>query len=185
MITGLQYIPAYLSAEEQASYLATVDTLPWLTDLKRRVQHYGYRYDYQRRAVDESLYLGALPEWAATLVQRLHTDGYAPQLPDQLIVNEYLPGQGIALHIDCQPCFGDTIISLTLGSGCVMDFRHTQSQAHIPVWLEVGSLVVMQGEARYEWKHGIAARKTDIVEGQKVPRGRRVSLTFRTVVLAV
>lgn len=64
-----------------------------------------------------------------------------------------------------------------------MDFRHTQSQTHIPVWLEVGSLVTMQGEARYEWKHGIAARKTDVVEDQKVPRGRRVSLTFRTVVL--
>lgn len=70
MITGLQYIPAYLSAEGQASYLATVDSQPWLSDLKRRVQHYDYRYDYQRRALDESLYLGTLPEWAATVAHR-------------------------------------------------------------------------------------------------------------------
>lgn len=184
MINGLQYIPAYLSPEQQNAYLEIIDTLPWLTDLKRRVQHYGYRYDYKRRAVDASLYLGGLPDWAATFAQRLYHDGYVPYEPDQLIVNEYLPGQGIARHIDCQPCFGDTILSITLAAGCVMDFYHTQTNAHFPIWLEPGSLVVMQGEARYDWKHGIAARKADMVEGQKVARGRRVSLTFRNVVLS-
>lgn len=43
------------------------------------------------------------------------------------------------------------------------------------------SLLVISGEARYHWSHGIAPRKQDQVMGQLVPRGRRVSLTFRHV----
>jgi hypothetical protein len=42
----------------------------------------------------------------------------------------------------------------------------------------------MKGEARYDWLHGIAGRKTDIFEGRSIPRGRRVSLTFRNVIIA-
>ena len=35
-------------------------------------------------------------------------------------VNEYLPGQGIAQHVDCVPCFGGTVASLSLLSPCTM-----------------------------------------------------------------
>jgi hypothetical protein len=38
---------------------------------------------------------------------------------------------------------------------------------------------MMYGEARYEWKHGIPARKSD----DGVARERRVSLTLRRVTL--
>ncbi len=39
--------------------------------------------------------------------------------------------------------------------------------------------------AGFEWRHAIPGRKTDKVGGQPRARGRRVSLTFRTVLLAV
>merc|ERR1712176_947260 len=49
------------------------------------------------------------------------------------------------------------------------------------VWLPANSLLLLRGEARYAWQHGIVARTTDCIsEGEIVPRGRRVSLTFRT-----
>jgi alkylated DNA repair dioxygenase AlkB len=44
-----------------------------------------------------------------------------------------------------------------------------------------GSAVVLSGEARSIWKHGIPARKTDQAAGVRVPRSRRLSITFRTV----
>jgi len=50
--------------------------------------------------------------------------------------------------------------------------------------LEPRSLIVLKGEARYEWAHGIAKRKSDNWQGQVFKRTRRVSLTFRTVILA-
>jgi hypothetical protein len=42
--------PAYVDPEEQQALLDAVDAAPWLSDLRRRVQHYGYRYDYTRKA---------------------------------------------------------------------------------------------------------------------------------------
>ena len=162
--------------------LEEIDGSPWLTGLKWRVQHYGWRYDFNTRSVDESLRLGPLPPWAQALAERLARDRLTPDVPDQLIVNEYQPGQGIAAHVDCVPCFGGTIASLSLGSTCVMDFIHATSAEQVPVLLTPGSLVVMTGPSRYGWKHRIAARKSDRFGGEIIPRGRRVSLTLRTVI---
>jgi alkylated DNA repair dioxygenase AlkB len=64
-----------------------------------------------------------------------------------------------------------------------MDFKHKTTRAERKLLLEPGSLLVMKDEARYQWTHGIAKRKSDQYEGRTVPRGRRVSLTFRKVVL--
>ena len=123
-ISELRYIENYITANEHDALLAKVNNGPWLDDLKRRVQHYGFKYDYRKRKVDMSMHLGRLPDWLERLSQKLHTDGYMPEVADQVILNEYLPGQGISAHIDCEPCFKDTIVSLSLGSRCVMDFTN-------------------------------------------------------------
>ena len=43
--------------------------------------------------------------------------------PDQVTVNEYLPGQGIAPHVDTHSAFEDGIASLSLGSSCVFTLQ--------------------------------------------------------------
>jgi alkylated DNA repair dioxygenase AlkB len=43
---------------------------------------------------------------------------------DQITVNEYPPGCGIAPHVDTHSAFTGTILSLSLGDRCVMEFRH-------------------------------------------------------------
>ena len=183
-IHGLQYIEDYIDEHQHNWLLAEIDKNLWLDDLKRRVQHYGFKYDYKARRVDIGMHLGELPEWLKRLSQKLYEDKHMPEVADQVIVNEYEPGQGISSHIDCEPCFKDTIVSLSLGSGCVMNFTHKFDKTKkIPVWLEPRSLVVLSGEARHEWLHGIPARKSDVWDGQKHDRQRRVSLTFRKVIV--
>jgi alkylated DNA repair dioxygenase AlkB len=184
LVPGLVYTPEYLTQAEQAALAAAVDAQPWRSDLKRRVQHYGYRYDYKSRSIDRDMYLGALPEWAGALAGRLLADGFTHVRPDQLIVNEYLPGQGISAHVDCIPCFGDAIISISLGSTCLMEFTHVRSHERVIVLLRPGSMVAMQGQARTMWTHGIPARKSDQFDGTVYPRARRLSLTFRQVLTA-
>jgi len=86
-------------------------------------------------------------------------------------------------HVSLGDRFGNVIVSVTLGSGCEINFSSLKSKAHVAFYLESGSLFVIQDEARYGWKHGILPRKSDEFAGQILPRGRRVSLTFRTVVI--
>ncbi len=183
MLTGLRYLPEYLAYEAQTELLHVINAQTWLGDLKRRVQQYGYKYDYKARRIDLSMKIGALPTWADAIATRLYEDGIFAEKPDQLIINEYEAGQGIAPHVDCEPCFNDTIVSISLGSTCVMDFIHTLTKEKESLLLDIGSAVVLQGESRYDWQHTIASRKTDKWAGKLYERGIRVSLTFRKVLL--
>lgn len=108
----------------------------WRAHLKRRVQHYGWRYDYRARRVTADMHLGPLPGWLAPLSARVGALPEFEQSPDQVIVNEYLPGQGISAHVDCEPCFGPAIASLSLGGSAEMDFRRRESDEHLSFVLE-------------------------------------------------
>jgi len=178
-----QYLQRCIDEGFEAELLNAIDNSEWLGDLKRRVQHYGFRYDYKARRLTNESYLGPLPDWLGGLADRLCKDGIFQRRPDQVIVNEYLPGQGIAAHVDCEPCFGETIASLSLGSACLMEFRHIHSGHTVTQLLAPRSLLVLNGEARFNWTHGIPARKSDVICGNRIARDRRVSLTFRTVIM--
>lgn len=183
-IEGLNYVKDFISSHEHDNILKQIDNSEWLNDLKRRVQHYGYKYDYKKRNIDYSMRIGDLPSWAMQIAEKIYNSGLTTHLADQVIVNEYQVGQGISPHIDCEPCFEDTVVSLSLGSTCVMDFINKyNSDLKISKLLEPCSLVVIQGEARYGWYHGIKPNKSDSHLGEKILRTRRVSLTFRKVIV--
>ncbi len=185
-VKGLCFMEAFLDVEEQQNLLAQIDKQPWLHDLSRRVQHYGYKYDYRARRVDKSMKIGALPAFGKDIAKKLVARGLMQTEADQLIVNEYQPGQGIADHIDCEPCFGDEIATVSLGWKYEMrltyEIEHARKQI-IAIPLPQGSCLVFAEDARWKWKHGIASRKSDpdLHGGKAVERKRRVSLTFRTV----
>jgi alkylated DNA repair dioxygenase AlkB len=176
---GLALLENFITVSEENFLLKQVDDAAWRADLLRRVQHYGYRYDYRARTIDRSMYLGELPEWTSQLMEKFRSIALFPEPPDQLIVNEYLPGQGIAPHVDCVPCFGPVIVSLSLGSSCSMQL--TREETAIDIWLPTRSLLVMTHEARLQWKHGIRARRSDTYAGIRRSRSRRVSFTFRKI----
>ena len=185
---GLEYRPEFPSANEEAALLAHIDAAEWLTDLSRRVLHYGYKYDCSHRGLDDSARIGPLPEWLTDLAYKVREAASpdAAQLLDrarpfeQAIINEYLPGQGIAPHID-RDCFGPVVATVSLASAVNMDFHcGTTGDDHVER-LEPRSLLLMHGDARSTWRHGIAKRRTDVWNGQKIQRHRRVSITFRTI----
>ena len=185
LLPDASYIPELVSPAAEASLIAQVDATPWNTELKRRVQHYGYRYDYRARAVTEDAFLGKLPGWLQELATELQSYARFEQTPDQVIINEYEPGQGISAHVDCVPCFSETIASLSLLSACTMNFEERTSGERRHVVLAPRSLLVLRGPSRYCWTHSIPARQSDMIDGRRVARGRRVSLTFRKVVFGV
>jgi alkylated DNA repair dioxygenase AlkB len=68
---------------------------------------------------------------------------------DQLIVNRYLPGEGILPHVDLAR-FEDGIAIVSLGSAAVMEFTlETLCQR---VLLSPGDVLMLTAEARLEMK---------------------------------
>lgn len=179
---GLVYVPDFITALEEEETVSRIDRAEWMTDLSRRVQQYGWPYDYRARRVDGGSRLGDLPEWLARLARRLERHGLVPILPDQVIVNEYCGNQGINAHVDQSSSFGDSVAMISLLESWEMWFRERGTKRKVTRMLRHRSVAVISGRARYDWTHEIPRRKTEPTpDGRRVTRGRRLSLTFRKV----
>ncbi|CAO1619322.1 unnamed protein product [Sympodiomycopsis kandeliae] len=164
---------------------------------------------------------GGLPSWLNGLITWLKTDkdGLCGRLanevdsqslqklffPDkndtrsrQAIINHYTPPEGITSHIDLVTRFDDGIIILSLFSGIGMQFSKGSEMKRI--YLPPLSCVLLTGQARWEWTHGIEEDTGDWVKGDGegdewivthgttfkhgmvwVPREERTSLTIRWI----
>ena len=125
---GLRLLKDFLTPEEEATLFGDIDRSPWDESLARRVQHMGYQFNYGLRGIDFEAETPPLPAHFAALAGRIaEVVGLKPeQSPNQITVNEYRPGQGIAPHIDTHGAFDGTIVSLSIGSGITMDFRRQE-----------------------------------------------------------
>uniref|UniRef100_A0A672G0C1 Fe2OG dioxygenase domain-containing protein n=1 Tax=Salarias fasciatus TaxID=181472 RepID=A0A672G0C1_SALFA len=204
---GLVLLEDFVSPEEEALLLAAIDWSSADNDVTaqkalkhRRVKHYGFEFRYDNNNVDKDKPLPAgLPVACLAVLQRCVSERHIDMMPDQLTVNQYESGQGIPPHVDTHSAFEDTIMSLSLGSKTVMDFRHPDGRC-VPVVLPGRSLLVMKGESRYLWTHGITPRKFDMVPARDPQspaqtatdpgtqsqltlskRGTRTSFTFRKI----
>ena len=174
-IKGLSWIPDMISVSYESYLIKEIDALPWNCSLRRRVQQYGYEYDYFSRRVKERI--APLPPFAVRLCEDLLEHKLISILPNQLIINEYKNGQGISKHIDSSE-FDEVIFSISVGSPCTIIFRFKKDQQH-SFELPARTFLKMENDARHKWTHEISP-----LEGNGKPV-RRISLTFRNVKDAV
>ena len=160
---------------------------------------------------NQAMRFGNFPRWAATLadsVARLaKEDGALPFSGengnkyrfDQYVVNAYLPGEGLKPHVDLA-AFDDGVCVVSLLSSTVMDLSPApeelrdaippsgtdggieRSDVSIGIRLDPGDALFLSGDARWRWRHGIAARAADARAGGGAhERGFRVSVALRTL----
>lgn len=178
-VPGLFLYPDFIDEATEVRLLEEIDNQIWIVDYKRRLQYYGYRNE-----LDKPYDLIAFPVEMPPLIQQLSEQIVEQNIvlhqPDQVIINEYTPGEGIKPHKD-RNYFDNQICGVNLGSGCIMRFIRGKNVEVIDVEIPRRSLYVMQDEARLKWKHAIPPRKKDVVDGQIKHRERRVSITYRKV----
>ncbi|CAO3635686.1 unnamed protein product [Mucor fragilis] len=185
-IPGLVLVEEAVTVSEEASLIESVNKETWSglgvgpnPELKRRTQQYGHLFSYRYRKVLEEY--GPLPDFTNFLVDRIMKNNWMPRKPNHLLVNEYNPGQGIMPHVDAPALFGPAILSLSLLSECIMKFI-CEDQS-IDIILPRRSLVILTGDARYKFKHGISK---DLIEttdsGIIIERDKRISFTFREII---
>ncbi|KAL0272725.1 UNVERIFIED_CONTAM: hypothetical protein PYX00_005587 [Menopon gallinae] len=193
--SGLHVVENFITEEEEVRILKCLghssEDETKSSELKnRKVYHFGYEFKYNNNNVDVSDPIKEIPKELDFVWDRLLEK--CPDLgleinfrPDQLTVNNYQPGQGIPSHVDTHSAFEDPIVSLSLQSGLIMDFKDSDGRS-CSVFLPERSLCVMSGDSRYGWTHGIATRKSDMIPGTNGGltlhfRKERTSLTFRKI----
>ncbi|KAJ1957290.1 hypothetical protein EC988_000904 [Linderina pennispora] len=178
-------IMEHIRIDEEAEIARNNGSDKWTQVQERYVKHYGHSFDYHIKHVgSDSLTASTeLPPWMQPFIDRIRTKlpGY-PGTPNQLTIQRYPPGSGIAFHTDSHTAFTDMIVILSMGSPVQMDFRKPASHdSLVTIDLEPRSLVVMTGEARYGWEHAIRIRRSDLVDGRVRERCERWSITIRTI----
>ena len=169
-----------------------VDNFDEDTPLNRKTKQYGYEYDYKARESFKTLKklkkpIYTTPIQLLCISDILYKYKLIGQKPNQIIINKYEPGEGIAAHRDHTGYFTGDIATLSLGSAYVMRFRpHSENKLVDPsifydFLLPVGSLAVMKDDASTKWTHEIRKVKYDTIDDKKIKRGTRISITFRTV----
>uniref|UniRef100_A0A183CF27 Fe2OG dioxygenase domain-containing protein n=1 Tax=Globodera pallida TaxID=36090 RepID=A0A183CF27_GLOPA len=216
-IERIHYVPDFVTVEEERQLMERVYGVPkpkWRTLARRRLQNWGGTLAGSAETGKQFLLQDEqLPEWLEHCIDKIMaldsgsplTNFPAENRPNHVLVNEYLPGQGIMPHTD-GPAFYPLISTISLGSHTMLDFydqdpsdssRRTSVGS---VLLERRSLVLIAGHA-YQMLHGIEERNTDQIESVdallnrsalsksaiamvdhgELDRQTRVSLTIRNV----
>ena len=156
---GFRYHPDVLSAEEGEGLARELAALPFKPFdfhgylANRQVVSFGYRYDYDRRAIVEAApfppFLLSLRSKVAALFDRPEDDFR------QVLINEYRPGAGIGWHRDKAQF--DEVVGVSLLAPCSLRFRRkagaTWERASLTV--EPRSAYLLSGPARTLWEHSI------------------------------
>ncbi|MFD0763270.1 alpha-ketoglutarate-dependent dioxygenase AlkB [Mucilaginibacter lutimaris] len=178
-VPGFFLYPDFIDEAREHQLINEIDDQTWIVDYMRRLQYYGYRNELEKPynlvpfPVEMPVHMR---EFSAELVDK----GIIQLVPDQVIINEYLPGEGIKPHKD-RMYYENQICGVNLGSGCIMRFIKGENEEVIDIEVPRRSVYVMQDDARKKWKHAIPPRKKDVIDGAAQHRDRRVSITYRKV----
>ncbi|WP_053058294.1 alpha-ketoglutarate-dependent dioxygenase AlkB [Pedobacter sp. BMA] len=178
-IPGLFLFPDFIDEELEKQLLSEIDNQIWAVDYSRRLQYYGYRNELES-PYDLIPFPVPIPPKIYQLSEKLVSTGTLQYQPDQVIINEYVPGEGIKPHKD-RAYYENQICGVNLGSGCVMRFIKGANLEVIDVEIPRRSMYIMQDDSRKKWSHGIPPRKKDKLNGEFQHRQRRVSITYRKV----
>jgi alkylated DNA repair dioxygenase AlkB len=177
-ISGLYYFPNLITDK----YISQIESGKWfgVTSSKnsRKVQHFGYYYDYSSKRVD--IPSDPIPDYLQDLINIANKKCQELKLDvvfNQIIINRYEPGQGINPHIDHKG-YGPVICCFSLNSGSILEFTRDETYE---IYLEPNSMYIMSTDARYKFTHCMPARKTDSVDGKRISRKLRYSVTLRHV----
>ena len=71
---GASLTPDWITPQQETALVTFLDPGDWSGELKRRVRHFGYRYDYRTRSATAESRIGPLPEAMRALAERLVAD---------------------------------------------------------------------------------------------------------------
>lgn len=177
-IDGVHVIGEFITEEEERQLVHLIDTTkPWVPSQEGRAkQDYGPKISFLKRKVSVGDF-GGFPYFAINLFDRmqdLHPQLVEDFVPVEFCLLEYTPERGsyIRPHYDDKWIWGDRLITVNLLSETALrltrEFKIPPYE--ILVKMPPRSLIVIRGEARYDWHHSIS--RYDI-------KARRIAMTWR------
>ncbi|CAD6222999.1 GSCOCG00005343001-RA-CDS [Cotesia congregata] len=197
------YVPNFITDNEEEELMKHVSSCPlpkWTQLSNRRLQNWG-GIPHQKGMIAEEI-----PKWLKKYMDRISSLNIFSndKLPNHVLINEYLSGQGIMGHTD-GPLFHSIVTTISCGSHTLLEFtkrldteeNQRQLKPEFSFLLERRSLLVLQDTLYHDYLHSISECNYDIIESsyirnldlcsfkyeesEKLNRKTRISLTIRHV----
>jgi alkylated DNA repair protein alkB family protein 4 len=174
-LDGIYLAPDFLTETEENDLLNSIDNDIWISSQSGRLkQDFGIKINFKKQTIKTKYFTG-MPMYSKFLLERLQTHRLLNDFQSvELCHLDYRPERGshIDPHIDDTWIWGERLITINLLSNtilCLIPNEKTTNQIiYIPLprrWM-----IVLYGDARYEYKHAI--QRQHIQE-------RRLAVTFR------
>lgn len=142
-----------------------------------------------------------IPVWLHVYMKKVDDlNVFEGKKSNHVLINEYLPGQGIMPHTD-GPLFYPTVTTINCSSHTVLEFRQNiletgEATEVCKLLLEPRSLLILQDNMYNKYLHSISEQTCDVIDdkivnlkncgaefvlGQTLQRSTRLSVTIRNV----
>ncbi|KAF8192823.1 hypothetical protein K438DRAFT_1829726 [Mycena galopus ATCC 62051] len=128
------YLPNFLTEEEEEYLIRKIKEYPqqrWKQLANRRLQLWGGELTSKNVLVAQPMppFVQTYPDIIDRLKDIVFTPAGSPHgKPNHIIMNEYLPGQGIMPHED-GPAYFPTVATISLGSHCMFHYYQYKEDA--------------------------------------------------------
>jgi len=179
---GLRLIENFISPDTESRIINRLLLFEKSRLSKRSILQFGRKIDFATKSI--SSFVDDIPEELHPVLSKISE--LTSEKYDQILINLYDPGDSFPSHVDDPIAYGDTICSLSLLSDYNINFKNyigDRTGDRFDMNLPRRSLLIMSGEARYNWKHGILPKTFDYCsDGSIRPRKSRISITCRKVI---
>ncbi|XP_060072680.1 alpha-ketoglutarate-dependent dioxygenase alkB homolog 4-like [Ylistrum balloti] len=170
---GIKIIQNFVSEEEEKHISEEIYRVPFaVSQSGRRKQDYGPKVNFKKKKLKCDVFTG-LPSFSELLYRRMkEVKELKDFTPVELCNLEYSPLRGSAIdpHFDDFWLWGERLVTLNLLSDTFLYFVKDGEDMEVKVPLYQRSLIIVYGQARHIWKHGI--HREDITED-------RIAITLR------
>lgn len=177
-IGGVYVVDNVLSHEEEIGYMRLIDNpILWKPSQEGRCkQDFGPRVNFIGKKASVGNFVG-FPTFAKNLLSRLQEENFKQLgnfVPVEFCILEYTPERNsyIRPHYDDTWIWGDRLVTVNLLSETTLRLTREYNipPYEIAIKMPARSLVIVHGDARYNWHHSI--KRHDI-------KSRRIAMTWR------
>ncbi|CAF3989326.1 unnamed protein product, partial [Adineta steineri] len=174
-LDGIYLVSDFITEDEENNLINSIDNDIWLSSQSGRLkQDFGIKINFKKQTIKTKYFTG-MPTYSKTFIERLQTHRLLNDFQSVELCNlDYCSQRGshIDPHIDDIWIWGERLITVNLLSNTILSLipndKDTKKIIYIPLprrWM-----IVLYGDARYEYKHAI--QRQHISE-------RRIAITFR------
>ena len=174
-LDGIYLISDFLNEDEEQTLLKSIDNDIWITSQSGRLkQDFGMKINFKKQTIKTKYFTG-MPIYSNQLIERLKIHRLLNDFQSVELCNldyHIQRGSHIDPHIDDTWIWGERLITINLLSDTILSLIPNDNASNKIIYIPLPRrwVIVLYGDARYEYKHSIQ---------QQHIRERRIAVTFR------